>query len=321
MSYEKSIVEAIDLVTSEYETKAGFIRFALEKSKRCAPYIEQAKVLRCQASKAKDVFDLIHDKTIRAGLLTAAGLSDKSLKYLGDEDKEKAINQLVKNFLEPAGENFVDELVYRYLLIKGDAMGGSMRNIIGIMAEKRLFGKLLAVLSARGMYYRWKRKGSKAWEMKPEDETILEGNCKIIAWSQEDASFELHMNENMPLLKKNVDICLYRLTSNERGLNASDEESSIIMLGELKGGIDPAGADEHWKTANSALRRIRQFYEGTHPNIKTSFLGAAIEKSMAEEMFLQLKSGELSYAANLSNDEQLTNYCQWIVEGCANENV
>ena len=24
------------------------------------------------------------------------------------------------------------------------------------------------------------------------------------------------------------------------------------MLGELKGGIDPAGADEHWKTGNAA---------------------------------------------------------------------
>jgi hypothetical protein len=27
-------------------------------------------------------------------------------------------------------------------------------------------------------------------------------------------------------------------------------------LGELKGGIDPAGADEHWKTARTALQRI-----------------------------------------------------------------
>ncbi len=26
-----------------------------------------------------------------------------------------------------------------------------------------------------------------------------------------------------------------------------------LMLGELKGGIDPAGADEHWKTANTVL--------------------------------------------------------------------
>jgi type II restriction enzyme len=29
-----------------------------------------------------------------------------------------------------------------------------------------------------------------------------------------------------------------------------------ISCGELKGGIDPAGADEHWKTAVSAFRRI-----------------------------------------------------------------
>ena len=33
------------------------------------------------------------------------------------------------------------------------------------------------------------------------------------------------------------------------------------MFGELKGGIDPAGADEHWKTGNSALVRIRKAFE------------------------------------------------------------
>ena len=34
--------------------------------------------------------------------------------------------------------------------------------------------------------------------------------------------------------------------------------AAFVALGELKGGLDPAGADEHWKTANSALGRIRK---------------------------------------------------------------
>jgi type II restriction enzyme len=29
----------------------------------------------------------------------------------------------------------------------------------------------------------------------------------------------------------------------------------------LKGGIDPAGADEHWKTAGSALLRIKRAFQ------------------------------------------------------------
>ena len=56
------------------------------------------------------------------------------------------------------------------------------------------------------------------------------------------------------------------------------------MLGELKGGIDPAGADEHWKTGRAALDRILQTYKN---RIAVIFVGAAIEKAMAEELFTE----------------------------------
>lgn len=70
-----------------------------------------------------------------------------------------------------------------------------------------------------------------------------------------------------------------------------------IMFGELKGGIDPAGADEHWKTGNSALNRIRtSFASAGYPEMMTSFVGAAIERAMAEEIFEQLSSGVLTNA-------------------------
>lgn len=81
----------------------------------------------------------------------------------------------------------------------------------------------------------------------------------------------------------------------------------------LKGGIDPAGADEHWKTGNSALERDRKAF---NYNIKTSFVGAAIVEDMANEIYQQLQDGTLSNAANLYKDNQLTEYVQWIIEGC-----
>lgn len=56
------------------------------------------------------------------------------------------------------------------------------------------------------------------------------------------------------------------------------------MLGELKGGIDPAGADEHWKTANTALDRIRNSFANVGYSVKTSFVGAAIANAMAVEI-------------------------------------
>lgn len=85
------------------------------------------------------------------------------------------------------------------------------------------------------------------------------------------------------------------------------------MLGELKGGIDPAGADEHWKTANSALNRIRDAFSSNDLTIKTSFIAAAIEKKMASEIFEQLQRGILSNSANLTIHSQLVNFCNWLL--------
>ena len=86
------------------------------------------------------------------------------------------------------------------------------------------------------------------------------------------------------------------------------------MLGELKGGIDPAGADEHWKTGNTALSRIRSAYKSVGIPILTSFIAAAIEAKMASEIWKQLEEGVLSNAANITVDQQLTMYCDWLIK-------
>lgn len=99
--------------------------------------------------------------------------------------------------------------------------------------------------------------------------------------------------------------------------NAVDTEESLladknnyIACGELKGGIDPAGADEHWKTANSALGRIRAAFGRNVPTL--FFIGAAIESSMAKEIFGQLRSGKLTHAANLNEEKQVDDLVGWL---------
>ena len=88
--------------------------------------------------------------------------------------------------------------------------------------------------------------------------------------------------------------------------------NSYLALGELKGGIDPAGADEHWKTGNSALERVRQAFSRKNIKPHTFFIGAAIERKMAQEIWEQLMSGKLSNAANLNETEQMASISQWI---------
>lgn len=106
-----------------------------------------------------------------------------------------------------------------------------------------------------------------------------------------------------------------KLTEPLRGENSIIKANEkYLALGELKGGIDPAGADEHWKTAKSALIRIRNAFTKIHLTPKTFFIGAAIEKSMAIEILDELQSGILANAANLSNDDQLTEMAKWILD-------
>ena len=116
------------------------------------------------------------------------------------------------------------------------------------------------------------------------------------------------------VLNKNVDIVIFNKQTDDisaptmKGLMA--DAKVLHLMGELKGGIDPAGGDEHWKTTRGALERIREAYKKSY----VIFIGASIEKSMSEEIYTQLQNGQLDYVANLTNADQLAAMCGWIVE-------
>jgi len=305
-----------DLMTSREQTRAGFVAFALEKNRRSNPIIKSAKSFKVLASKAKVAKDLLNIAEIQPALLTAAGLSDKAINYFEEVDKKKAILALIENFLEPEGKYFVDEVVYRYLLIKGDSLGGSMRNIVGSIAQQKLIRALLSNLSIAGIDYRWLDNKTKKWEMKPSNDLTIEEQLKALSWKGKgDKDRVLSFNLNIPIVGNNIDICLFS-SDIERFNNGEivNRPEKIVMLGELKGGIDPAGADEHWKTGNTALNRIRESFARHNLKVKTSFIAAAIERKMAAEIFAQLQNKTLSNAANLTIDEQLVNYCDWLLK-------
>lgn len=302
------------LLTTHEQTRAGFIAFALEKNRRSTPFIEEARAFRILASRAKKADDLLGMKEIRSPLLTASGLSDKALNYFTDEDKLKAIKELIDNFLKQAGEKFVEEAVCRFLLIRGDSLGGKMRNIVGAMAQQKLVRCFISTLSVMGIPFRWH--DGRKWN---DGDCCLsnEAEIKAIHWNNNSCNRILAFNLTISTVKNNVDICLFNTdeTAFADKSIAKDCVSSAIMFGELKGGIDPAGADEHWKTGNTALERIRKSFGKTgRKDIKTAFLAAAIEEKMAREIYNQLQHDTLSFAANISVDEQLVSFCEWTIK-------
>jgi len=189
-----------------------------------------------------------------------------------------------------------------------------MRNIVGAISQQKLIRALLSNMNIMGLEYEWIQGKSKVWIRKQLDDLGIEENLKAITWEYQGKQKVLAFNLSLPIIKKNVDLCLFSANNIEydHGKIVLTPEK-IVMLGELKGGIDPAGADEHWKTASTALQRIRSGFASKGIKIKTSFIGAAIATNMANEIWEHLIAGDLDYAANLTVDEQVIDYCNWII--------
>ena len=317
INYTAHLTSSKSLVTPYEETRAGFIALALEKNRKATPFVEEAKALKVVASRAKKPQDLLKMTEIRGSILTAAGISDKANGHLIEDDRIEAIKGLINKFLEPAGKQFVDELVYRFLLTRGDSLGGSIRNLAGSVGEQKFSRALIATLSIEGKNYRWFHSKSKKWIERSADDSDIELNLKGLNWQSAGARTLIY-NLTVPMVRKNVDLSLFAVAPD--AISIGDNEKSAhnnpkkyLALGELKGGIDPAGADEHWKTANSALERIRKGFAKQRLSPKTFFVGAAIEKSMANEIYRQLQEGILSNAANLTNENQTVSLCKWLI--------
>lgn len=315
--YLHHLTSSKDLETTYEAIRAGFVALALEKNRRATPYVEEARALQIAASTAQSSADLLNIPDIQPALLTAAGVSDKAKRHLSPQDRVEAINGLIRNFLEPAGQQFLEELVFRFLLIRGDALGGSMRNIGGGLAQRKMTRSIISALGVAGIPYVWLHSRTGEWARMSGDDADIEIFLRGIGWQKDGYNRTLMYDLRVPFVGTNVDLCL--LSGNPRELTARranrtvlGSASAYVALGELKGGIDPAGADEHWKTARTALTRVRKSFAAEECNPALFFVGAAVEARMADEIWSQLEGGLLANAANLTDDRQIASLARWL---------
>lgn len=316
-SYQQHLKTSEDLITNYEATRASFIALALEKNRRATPFIEQARALKVVATMANNPSDLLEMKDIQPALLTASGISDKATKHLQEDDKLEAIKGLIQNFLEPAAEDFVDELVYRYLLTRGDTLGGSMRNAGGAMAQRKLSRALISSLQISGRSYEWLHSLDNNWLKSSKDDSDIELHLRGLSWKKDEHFRTLVFNLTVPTVRNNIDLCLLNCSPRELENKKQAKEiylnpPNFLAFGELKGGIDPAGADEHWKTARTALIRIETAFSKINLKPELFFVGAAIEKKMSTEIWNMLENKTLANAANLTKEFQLNSLAHWL---------
>ena len=311
MTYCQHLSTSSDLITSQEEIRAGFIALVLEKSRAATPVVEQARALKALAMSVKQVSDLTQDDSLKPALLAAAGVSNKAAGHMLARDKDEVIKRFILNFLEPAGDSFVEELVYRFLLTRGDTLGGSMRNVGGLLAQSSLTSSITSVLNAANISCNFLHKRAKVWSRAMPNKQDALTDIKAVSWSRGKNNRTLVYNMTVPIVRKNIDICLLDCPYQKLAV-ASKASEKYLALGELKGGIDPAGADEHWKTASTALSRIRVGFANNNIYPYLFFVGAVIVSNMATEIWSQLESGNLKNAANLTRANQVTSLCDWL---------
>ncbi len=315
----KYVQKSSDLVTTHESHRNGFLEYALRKSKESIPYIDKAKALKLiLEQKSEKPMDILELNEIKASCYEAAGVSVKANNYLSEDDLNEILFEFVKEFLEPAGKQYVDELIYRYLLTLGDALGGRMRNLVGSIANEKLTRFVISQLQVLKLNFSFYNKKSKTW-LNAKDYTIDQvADIRSIQWTlKTKEKRQLIYNMTIPIVKKNIDLvvlnCHTTNLSGEEFKSLIQDPTNYEIIGELKGGIDPAGADEHWKTANTALSRIRDSFKKHNIDIPLVFIGAAIEKSMSQEIFNQYLKGEITNCANLTVDNQFGSLCNWLV--------
>lgn len=289
----KVIRRASDLVTSHEEVCRGFLSQAQAKSQKATPYVKEAQELWSKLQTIVHLDNVVDTIPLRT-LATAMGFSDKSQGYFSDAELHESIKPVLDVIAK--SRDFRTEILYRFLLTRGDTLGGEMRNLTGETGPTKFTAAVVKALKERGI------------QGIPFHGKTGEKKIKGIVWNQRALFFDYKPK----LIDKNVDVILL---NNPRPPDARPEfledKTLYLACGELKGGIDPAGADEHWKTAGSALERIRDRFGRLCP--KLFFAASAIEEAMAKEIFAQLKTGKLAHAANLTVESQLEDLAQWLI--------
>ena len=169
-----------------------------------------------------------------------------------------------------------------------------MRNLVGDIGEIEIANRLQDKLESQGHSVDLKHTNS--------------GKVNRMSWDNRVIFF----NKTPGFIGKNIDLIMVDSATVAR--KVLDDSSSYLMCAEIKSGIDPAGADEHWKTARSALERIRAAFareEAQCPDL--AFVGAAIETAMAVEIYEDLENNNLQLAANLHHSDQMDGMIDWII--------
>jgi type II restriction enzyme len=277
-------MKAKDLVTKEEDIVKGVMWQSHQKRSLSKDIVKNSLEAKRRLRKITDIEDIFCDNLLLDFVLAATMLSKKSIQHFSHSSLVSYIKSEI-DFDRINEQNYLNEIEKYYLQTAGEAVGGKIRNIIGKKGNDIFVRYIKEYLNKNNIEY---------------IEIIKNNNIQLI----ETNEIVILFNKKPNFIGKSVDFLVIK--KYENGTYDIEDHNQYISAGELKSGIDPAGADEHWKTARTALSRIHKAFIQKNidsPNI--FFIGGAISKNMAEEIIENIYNKKLAWGANLNNKKQM----------------
>ena len=138
-----------DLQTKHRAICDGFLALALQKTEEAQPFVEEAFTFYKSLKKAESVEAILTAPEHRNDLISACGFSGKARDKLTKKELDDSIKKVLVRIYKESGSDFRENILYRYLLTKGDSLGGRMRNLGGALAGTKLTEKIIEKLRGR----------------------------------------------------------------------------------------------------------------------------------------------------------------------------
>ena len=198
----------------------------------------------------------------------------------------------------------------------GDSLGGTSRNEVGRIAMMRLLNPLVRYLHERDLLLSvvYSYKGSLEEDV---DDTVDTNRQEVVITPDTDVEsllidFERYRVKYHELILQNGSRLLvdrqikwedtdgnpHRIGPD---LHSTSLAQDFVWAAEVKGGADPAGSDEHWKTATQALNRILTASQATgRSSPALAFIATILVERVALEAQKWIDEGKLTASYNLT---------------------
>jgi type II restriction enzyme len=77
------------------------------------------------------------------------GFSDKAQRYFPETELREAIKPVLDLITKNSGSDFRTEILYRFLLTRGDTLGGEIRNLTGESGPTKFIAAVVKALKER----------------------------------------------------------------------------------------------------------------------------------------------------------------------------